>query len=160
VKSICGEKAMICDMLSNWERYAALNRNFDKAFRFLVSCRKQIPSVGRYDIDGDTVYANVQHYETVSEDSKQWETHRRYIDIQYLADGKELLGYLNTQNETNQGIYQEKTDCQLISSKEGTFLCMGADMFAILYPGEFHKPGCIWDKARYVDKIVVKVAAE
>ena len=151
---------MICDMLSNRERYAVLNRNFDNAFRFLVSCRKQMPPVGRYAIDGDTVYASVQHYETVHKDSKQWETHRRYIDIQYLVAGKELLGYLNPHCEANEGIYQEKEDCQLLSSQEGTFLCMGADMFAVFFPGESHKPGCIWNKAQYVDKIVVKVAAE
>lgn len=151
---------MVCDMLSNWKRYAALNRNFDKAFQFLISCKNQFPLPGRYDIDGDAVYASVQHYETVPDDSKQWEGHRRYIDIQYLATGKELLGYLNTRNETALGVYQDKADCQLISSQEGAFLCMGEDMFAVFYPGEFHKPGCVWDKAQHVNKIVVKVAAE
>ena len=48
--------------------------------------------LGRQEIDGDKVYANVQEYET--KETFGIEAHRRYIDIQMLVFGKEILGVI------------------------------------------------------------------
>ncbi|MBM2838908.1 MAG: beta-D-galactosidase, partial [Deltaproteobacteria bacterium] len=48
---------------------------------------------GRVDIDGDRVFALVQRYETVMTDAPRFEYHRKYIDIQYIVSGEEIIGW-------------------------------------------------------------------
>ncbi|MCK7521454.1 MAG: YhcH/YjgK/YiaL family protein [Ignavibacteriales bacterium] len=46
----------------------------------------------RHDIDGDKLYSPVSEYMTKNEEDAKYEAHRKYIDIQYVASGKELIG--------------------------------------------------------------------
>ncbi|QBC42399.1 YhcH/YjgK/YiaL family protein [Iodobacter fluviatilis] len=50
-------------------------------------------AVGRYPIDGEQMFALVQSPITQGWDAGKPEFHSRYIDIQYLLEGEELIGY-------------------------------------------------------------------
>ena len=64
-----------------------------KALDFLR--RPDIASLpdGRVDIDGDQVYALPQRYATILTDPPRFEHHRRYIDIQFIVTGDEVIGW-------------------------------------------------------------------
>ena len=47
--------------------------------------------VKRYDIDGDNLYATVSEYITKNEEDAKFEAHQKYIDIQYVISGKEIM---------------------------------------------------------------------
>ena len=47
---------------------------------------------GRVDIDGQHVFALVQRYETVMTDIPKFEYHRKYMDVQYIVSGEEIIG--------------------------------------------------------------------
>ena len=49
---------------------------------------------GRYLIEGERVFALVSRYHTGPATEKRFETHRRYLDLQYLAQGRERILYL------------------------------------------------------------------
>ena len=53
---------------------------------------KELP-VGRYELDGDNIYVLIQDQTTAPVEKKRAESHRNYIDIQYLFTGKEVQGY-------------------------------------------------------------------
>jgi hypothetical protein len=65
---------------------------WDKAFNFLKSNDLPGLEIKRYDIDGDNLFAPVSEYMTKNEEDAKYEAHQKYIDIQYVVSGKELIG--------------------------------------------------------------------
>lgn len=55
---------MIIDALANMDFYRNLNESLYKGLRFLRETDLAAIPVGRYEIDGDAVFALVQEYET------------------------------------------------------------------------------------------------
>ncbi|MEE6075143.1 N-acetylneuraminate anomerase [Avibacterium paragallinarum] len=119
-------------------------------------------STGRHDLT-DQIYMNVMEFDTAPSDSKQAELHHKYIDVQLLISGNEVIEYgvnepdLSTYNE-----YNEADDYQLtpdIPNKSAVFLT--PKMFAVFFPYEPHKPGCVAGGApEFIKKLVVKVPVE
>ena len=50
------------------------------------------PADGKYEIAGDEIFASVMTYTTAPENEKKFELHRKYIDIQYIISGEEIIG--------------------------------------------------------------------
>ena len=48
---------------------------------------------GRYEIEGDRIYATVSRYQSKPWNECRPEAHRRYADVQYMAEGQELIGW-------------------------------------------------------------------
>ncbi len=151
---------MILDELKRSARYEAIHPLFPRAFAFLRETDlASLPDV-RINLDGDRLYANVQTYLTKEHTEGRFETHRRYIDIQYIISGNELIGYMPSDAGKKEiSPYDAETDCafchgtpMLCLVKEG--VCM------VLFPGEPHAPCLSTDGASLVKKIVVKVLAE
>lgn len=117
--------------------------------------------LGRQDIMGDEVFANVQAYDTVPADEKDYEAHRAYLDIQYLISGGEKI------------LVAPLGDCEAVGEFDGgndfglykgpahpTVVVMAPGDLCLLTPEEAHKPGCALDGPTPVSKIVVKVAVD
>src|SRR5690349_8178196 len=81
---------MILDNLNQWRRYAPLSPRLLTAFNFLETVDGSWKP-GRYDIDGTLVYALAQKYTTHSVETAQAEAHRKYIDVQYVLSGREVI---------------------------------------------------------------------
>ena len=150
---------MILDTLPLWHRYAAIHPRFARAFAFLERVTPETAD-GRHDIDGDAVYALVQRYQTRSAEGMQLEAHRRYIDIQFIVRGREVIHWapLATRSEVTLP-YDATKDAGLFSATGGTVpVRLAAGQFAILFPDDAHAPCCAWDAPEDVLKVVVKVA--
>lgn len=149
---------MIIDTLKNAELYMPLNPDFKKAFDFLEACTKEFPSVGRHIIDDDRIFASVQEYETAPEESNLWEAHRKYIDIQFIQSGHEMIGYSYIDHVKDFTAYNDEKDCLLATKADhAVFIDMLPDCFTILYPNDVHKPKCIAGQKMRIRKIVIKV---
>ena len=84
---------MILDSLNNLGSYEALNPNFTKAIEFIKENDLASLPLGRNEICGDLVYANVMEAQPKRKEEARLEIHRRYIDIQIPISGDELMGY-------------------------------------------------------------------
>ena len=84
---------MIIDALANMDFYKNLNESLYKGLRFLRETDLAALPVGRYEIDGDAVFALVQEYETHPPEECRWEAHYTYTDIQYIVEGSEKMGW-------------------------------------------------------------------
>jgi YhcH/YjgK/YiaL family protein len=159
---------MIVDQLANVESdfYAGLLRQHGGSFkladrlmlalRFLQEHDTTALAPGRIDLDGDNVFALVQHYETKPKAQGKWEAHRKYIDVQYLAAGAELMGYANL-DHLQAGPYDEDKDF-LLAEGSGSFVRMHPGTFVILMPPDAHMPmTAVDDIPAPVKKVVVKV---
>lgn len=148
---------MVIDSLENAKIYEALHANFNKAFQFIREFHQNEKEDGRYDIDGNQVYALVQSYTTVPPDQCKWETHDEYIDIQYIVRGKEVIGYAPRKALMSGTGYNSEKDITFYENQPGMDICLTDGMYAILYPWDGHKPKCMHGGPSAVKKIVVKV---
>jgi YhcH/YjgK/YiaL family protein len=149
---------MILDQLSHWHQYAAISPRFQTAFGFLEKFDGSA-ALGRYELDSDNVYALVQKYTTKSLENRQYEAHRRYIDIQFVYSGKETILWapLPTLGKAAKP-YEDKTDAAMYNLIPSGFpVHISPGEYTILFPGDGHVPQCIWDSAAEVSKVVVKV---
>jgi YhcH/YjgK/YiaL family protein len=148
---------MIIDKLTNWRRYSAL-AELRPAFEFLAGQTEACLAGGRVDIDGDRVYALVQAYTPKPIEEARFESHHRYIDIQYVCQGREMLGAAPAADLDTETPYDPDKDVAFHPKpKAFAKVALLAGYFAVCYPEDGHMPGCLLDSTDQVAKIVVKV---
>ena len=148
---------MILDVLENAHRYTVMNKGFQKAIAFLLRPDlKQLP-VGKYEIDGERVYAMVSKDAGQKREDALLETHDKYIDIQLILAGADDIGWKpKSLCKQPSGEYDHKTDLQLFRDQPNTWLSIVSGEFAIFFPEDAHMP--LISSGR-VHKVVVKVSA-
>ncbi|MDQ6755379.1 MAG: YhcH/YjgK/YiaL family protein [Bacteroidota bacterium] len=129
---------------------------WDKAFAFLKNQDLNKLGKGKYAIDGDNVYASVTEDSTKNFDKTNWESHKKYIDIQYVISGEEKIGVYPVAKATVTRPYDEKKESANYSA-DGKIYDAVPRTFFIFFPSDAHRPnitpgGNIPDK-----KIVIKV---
>lgn len=127
---------MILDTLAQASTYTALHPLFEAGFQFI---REQGASaaVGRHELSGGA-FALVQEYETRSMDGALFEAHRRFIDIQMVVSGSEIIYYANL-DLLKAGEYQPEKD-YLPLEGSGSGLLVQAGQFAVFFPQDAHLP--------------------
>ena len=152
---------MIFDHLKNSTVYESCHPLFSQAFAFIErAIREELP-VGRYEINGERLYAIVQEYDTKDPAICRLEGHRRYIDIQVILSGRERMGVLEASRTEAVTEYDFEKDFAFFSDAEAeTVLDVAGGEFAIFYPHDIHRPGMASGASAPIRKIVVKVAVE
>lgn len=146
---------MIIDTLENAFLYRSLNPRIASALDYIKKTDFIDMAIGKHTIDQDRLFAIVDEYNTIPCTEVELEGHRRFIDVQYLVSGTELIGYAPLQQQTPFREYDNDEDYALYRG-EATFVRISAGMFAILYPHDLHMP-CIGEQPVAVRKVVVKV---
>lgn len=150
---------MIVDTLKNSKFYYGLNENIKIAFKFLETVDLSKLEVGRHEIDGRDVYAVVQAYDTAPIEDGKWEAHKKYIDIQYVDSGSELMGYANISDMNLLEEYNETKDILFLQGR-GDFFHATSGMFALFTPEDAHMGGRSIDISNPIKKVLVKVAVD
>ncbi len=150
---------MIVTDLEGFATQASLTPQLRAALDFLRSVRGQQLSDGRIEIDGERAFALVQSYDTLAGGDWTFEGHRRYIDIQYIASGEEIIGWAPAEDASITDPYDAAKERWLgtVPEARATAVRLGAGQLAVLYPSDAHAPKRAWDKPSPVKKIVVKV---
>ncbi len=132
-----------------------------KAFEFLRSGDLSKLAPGRHEIDGENIYAMMNEYTTRGPDSALFEAHRKYIDIQYMVSGKELIGLapLSSKTDVTQP-YSDAGDAELFHVKGSKSLKASPGRFFIFFPDDAHSPGISDGAAMFVRKVVVKIKVD
>lgn len=131
---------------------------WDKAFAFLKDNDLSGLEVRRYDIDGDNVYAPVSEYLTKNEEDANYEAHRKYIDIQYVVSGKELIGVAPISRKKDViTAYDPVKDIEFMTVNGSEDHLALPDKFFIFFPDDIHRPGIKDVESSPVRKVVVKV---
>lgn len=153
---------MFLSHISLLEREAAqLPPAVVRGLRFLASTDINALPTGRIDIDGDDLFALVQDYDTEPKAARRAESHARYIDIQYLARGRELVGYtpLPSAGRISEDLLAER-DVRFHANVENECdLLLVAGSYAVFHPTDVHRPCCCDGTPQPVRKVVVKVRA-
>ncbi len=152
---------MIVTDLAHAEEQIALTPGMKRAIDFLRQARGQELPDGRVELDGSKVFALVQSYQTVPPgDGVLFEAHRDYIDVQYVARGRELMGWAPAEELARRVQYDPGKDAWLaaLPASEATFVRLEPGFMAVLYPADAHAPRVAAGLPTDVKKIVIKVA--
>lgn len=151
---------MYLSHLATLDRDAAiLPENVRKGLDFLAKSDIASLPAGRVDIDGDTIFALIQDYDTAPKAEKRPESHARYMDIQYVFAGREVIGYapLAGSHQVEEDLFEDR-DVRFYSQvTDETDLLLGPGAYALFYPSDIHRPGCVAETAGKVRKVVVKI---
>ncbi len=149
---------MILDHLQNAETYTPLHPLLPQAIAFLRDPATPTLPTGRHTLQGDNLFALIQTYETRHPENCTLETHKTYIDIQYLLTGTEYIGYAPlTPTLPEKTPYDPKKDIAFFHGT-GTPLPLNPGTIAILYPQDAHAPGICDGTPGPIRKIVIKIA--
>jgi YhcH/YjgK/YiaL family protein len=146
---------MILDSIKNYRLYASISERIAEGFNFINTTDLVAIQEGTYEIDGKAIFALVQEYDTKEEKDCNLEGHTKYIDIQYIIQGSEYIGFVS---KRNQKVLSMDTDKDYTFYEgETSYLKLEPGMFTLFFPDDLHRP-CI--RAGYdtkVKKVVVKV---
>lgn len=145
---------MVAGHIRDTSRYI-FDESFEKAFKFLKNFVLNPLPVGRYEIESDRVYAMVQEYEPNS--AGRFESHKKYADIQFIAQGGEEIGWCDIRfGEVSENHSPEKDIAFYKDPDNYTKIRLFAGDFAVFFPEDLHRPSCYAGFDRVI-KVVVKI---
>jgi len=151
---------MIASDLNHIDRQLTKTPSLKKAIEFLRSREIHDLPDGRVEIDGNKVYAIVERYETMDAGSPRFEYHKKYIDVQFIASGHEVIGWTPAESIKITEAYDAVKDVAFGTAEIGKWmpLSLTEGQLAILYPEDGHASRLAFGESSSVLKIVVKVA--
>jgi biofilm protein TabA len=131
---------------------------WDKTFAFLKENDLSSLEIRRHDLDGDNLFALVQEYDSKNVEDAKYEAHKNYIDIQYVAEGKELMGLVPVSEKQDVLVpYDATKDIEFMTVNKDVVYKASPERFFIFFPSDLHRPGLKDGENSPVRKIVVKL---
>jgi biofilm protein TabA len=149
---------MILGQLNRWSlEKNAYSPLIQKAMDYLLKTDFSSMENGKYEIDGDRIFALLQETGTEAKALRKPESHNRYTDIQYLISGEETIVYASRDG----AVVSEQLDDKdlFFYEKVGpeTDLILHPGMYAVFYPQEIHRPCCLVSASGRIRKVVLKI---
>lgn len=148
---------MIYDHIKNIERYLKMHPGLAEGLRFLQSAVADL-AVGRHELGGGN-YANVESYQTAKTNPAGYESHKKFIDIQYLLAGEENVLVSDVKDLQCSSPYDAGRDAAFYHHDPkaiGEFT-IGNGYFLVLFPEDAHEPKLCAHEPEEVKKVVVKI---
>ncbi len=145
---------MIYDGISNIDLYnlPKIAVDFIKNLTPDIECKK-------YILD-ERIYANVEEYTT--KEVGYFEAHKKYIDVQLLLKGEEIIEHTKVDGLKIKDEYDPTRDIEFFfdGSSVITPIRLQQGLFTVLYPHEAHKPQIKFNTPQKVKKVVVKILCD
>jgi YhcH/YjgK/YiaL family protein len=107
---------------------------------------------------GLNVFALEQAYEAKPPAEGKWEAHERFIDVQVVVSGRELMGVIDVSALRLTEDYRDERDLMFFAPAEGgSTLKVGPGGVAVFFPADGHMPSLADGAPALVRKTVVKV---
>ena len=148
------KRELAISYFKNKERWA-------KAFKFLKGNDLTKLELKRYEIEGDNLFATVSEYQSKNEETAKFEAHRKYIDIQYVISGKEIMNIapITTVKEVLNP-YDAIKDIEFVTVNNIANYKASPSNYFIFFPTDAHRPGLKDGANSLVRKVVIKVKVD
>jgi YhcH/YjgK/YiaL family protein len=141
------------DFEKQYERNKAM---WDKVFIFLGDDKLSSLAPGRYPVDGNNAYATITLGPPKNLEDAKWESHRKYIDLQYVIMGKVQLGVCPLPSAQVTEPYNEKKDAAHYNA-EGKYYTATPKNFFLFFPEDVHRPDIKVKGFDTLKKLVIKI---
>jgi YhcH/YjgK/YiaL family protein len=146
---------MIIDQLTRASAYTSLHPRFEAAFDAIGKVLAGAwPTEDRLDVDGNRLYILPMAVSGKGRAAVRAETHRRYIDIQYVASGTDTMGWSALDAIGPGNGYDRAKDIEFYPAVPSLWVPVLAGHFAIFLPSDVHAPLAGEGMVR---KLVVKI---
>ena len=135
------DRKMFADRIENLKLYIPYNEKIKVVCDYLAKTDIHALEVGKYDV-GEGVRVVVNAFTPKTREAARWETHKKYIDLQYLIEGDESMGYLPVE-EVEAAEYDAEKDVSHPVPKAGASvseIALTTGCFAFLEPRDAHRP--------------------
>lgn len=151
---------MISTNLGQWQNEKpAYHAVFNQVLDYIAKNDLNALDVGKYQIVHDKLYFFIQVYPTIALSSSKPETHIQFIDLQYLMEGEEKIGFsridkmsqiTEDKSQTNDMIYyRQDTPQDVLTMKPGD-IC-------IFFPHDIHRTRGQVESPVTIKKAVFKI---
>ena len=152
---------MITDRVECAGMYAGLGERISLGLALLNEEQVRTSAPGRYEVQEDLIFFVTDVYRSRPIEISRFESHRKYLDIQYVVSGREWISYGPVEGLTVETPYVPDKDVEFYASVESASrVLMQAGTFAIFFPHDAHMPGLMVERPEEVRKIVVKIRLE
>jgi YhcH/YjgK/YiaL family protein len=142
------------------------NKTFQVAFEYLENIKGDISSIKEGDCIKEMITEDIfvlkQAYGTKNREDCFFESHKKYIDIQFMIKGDEFMDVTSLDNLQVLNEYDENTDFIKYEGKESAIsnLLIKENELAIFYPTDAHQPCIKVDESQVIYKAVIKIPLE
>jgi biofilm protein TabA len=133
---------------------------WNAAFAYMKNNRLDTLPVGKHEIAGEMLFASVTEGPSKELEKANWESHKKYIDLQYVIRGKEKIGVAPTTGATITKAYDKPKDVMNYSIPEALYYVAEPEMFFLFFPSDAHRPNVKVDGFDVVKKVVLKIRVQ
>ena len=151
---------MIIDTLDNISSYKKLSKDIYAGLIYLKNIDNNI-ELGTYDIN-NRVKAIVENYETLKNNSLEFESHKRVIDIQCPIIGLERVFWSPITDMKVKKSYDNIKDITLYTDPllPQRYVDIGNRVFAIMFENDGHSPKNCVNHSELIKKVTIKVSID
>lgn len=132
---------MITAPLEDAGQYTRLHPLFARAFDLLLGPDLRYLEPGRHAIEGESLYVVIASGEGTGPGGAVLEAHRKYIDIQYVVEGNDMIGWRPAlECALVRQPYDAAKDVELYGDRPLAWTPVGGSRFALYFPGDAHAP--------------------
>lgn len=127
------------------------------AYEFLREFTPDEYADGRYEMLNEA-YVNIETYETKKRENAYFESHKKYIDIQFMIEGEEIVEVVPIQELTVRSPYDSEKDIVFYNNDViGNRKILRTGEFLVFYPSDGHMPCIGTNESRINRKAVIKI---
>lgn len=139
--------------------YVGLERHpiWKAALDWLRAMPLDLP-LGEYELRGRDQYVSVQEYSTLTSADARFESHERYVDLQYTLHGAEAIDWLPRHELVPDGPFANDVQFWQPPTRPLSQLVQTSGRFVIFFPEDAHRPKIAVHGFPIVRKLVIKTA--
>jgi biofilm protein TabA len=138
------------------KQYQANKATWDKSFEFMKNNDLEKMAPGKYPIDGENAFASITEIIDNPLEKTGWESHKKYIDLQYIISGSEKIGVAPSATATVINPYNAQKDGAAYKIDNGIYDIATPKFFYLFFPENAHRPNIKVNEEK-VKKLVIKI---
>lgn len=148
---------MIYDNLKNISLYKNVSEDIYQGLKFLQSLTPDI-EFGTFWLT-PRIKVMVTEYMTKMENELGYESHKKFIDIQYPIIGEELILCQSIDKLEQTSEYDQEHDIMFYHNncRHHTDVVIGGGYFVVLHPDDGHEPQHCVDIPKMIKKVTLKI---
>lgn len=147
---------MIIDTLSHLLKMRLHTERRSEGLQFLRDTDFTGQAAGRHEVNDEMFYF-INEYQTKDAGECFWEAHRVNLDLHYILEGTERIGYAAIEQLDVRDDYSAEKDAIFFTGAVESAVTAGPGALVVCYPQDGHMTGIEADKPEAVRKVVLKI---
>jgi len=143
--------------LTTMKKFVTLEERVNSAIEFVSKIDLISLDIGKYKID-DYSYYMVQEYSTRDREYCKLESHKEYVDVQWIVSGQEEIDVVSLYGLNKSEDYDSERDV-IFWEKPSRMqrVVLGKNSYVVLYPEDAHMPCISVNGCKLIKKVVIKI---